>query len=804
MATVKPLVVQADGQVRQIADGDTIPSTTIPSGSTVTTTQTVPLFSRSRSTNQTIPAGGALRQIDLPDDFGTDADAPLTWNAANRRAVNLTGVPQRVRVIANMSWGAPALASGVQIRHLTLWDSATAAAPFATEQYPEDVLTGASNPGSFDFILTIPPGFAIGLGAAVTSTTQAGTITRAFLQAESCTTATVKGDQGLNGWTPILAVENDGERRVQRVIGWTGGTGTAPASGKYVGPNGFVDTAAEAADVRGASGQNLTEINDAQHGQRAGGNLHAVATADANGFMAASDFSKLAALPTAAELAAEQDAQDSAIAAKHGSTTVAVAFTPAAKDATQTISLTDAFSWPVGAFVNIPTDANTIYIAQVTSVLENNNRTVKVFQRGGTAEIPAGTIVTFGDGGFGNAVGYIHRDESTTATPTTMHSAAQISVTPANGNTGINAQTALQQTLNTSATPQAKGGNISTVAGFSGQARSSSAARQISTLAVFGINQFTHGIGSASDSFLHARYSNQFYPITEAGRTVTFSASGFTPTQAQILSLFSMLGESGNNAQGVVVPAGATLEVTIDAQDITAHGTTAAHLYASFISVGLSGSVTFEASSDGITYGTPVDFDLANLLPTPTASYLLIGRSAGLPRFSRVTFTATTEIRAQVVGATSHAAPHWRNLLARSGGTHYAPLAHSNLATADKLNTFQDLVVTRTSYGNIANTAEYAVRQHNTAGTLTGTGLTIRNATSAIALQPRTVATLPNTGNTANDTLECTNCRMAIFDPATGVWTFQAAGQGSGDKVTWKTISGVTGWFTSQGVLAQA
>lgn len=801
MATVKPLVVTEEGQIRQIADGDTIPPATIPSGSMVTTTQTVPLFSRSHSPNQTVPAGGAIAQIDLNQDFGTTPDSGFVWNATGRRAVNTSGVTQQVRIVANASWADPAVATGTQTRYITIWDAPTGGTP-VVEAFTEESSAGASNTGSMAIILNIPPNFAVGVGASVSSTIQAGTITRAFLQIESCTTETVKGDQGFNGWTQIPAVENDGERRVHRVVGWTGGTGTAPTTGKYVGPNGFVDTAAEATDVRGASGQDLTEINDTQHGQRAGGNLHEVATADANGFMAASDFSKLADLPTAGELATSQAAQDSAIAAKHGSSTLAAAFTPAAKDASQTISIVDAFSYPVGAFVNIPTDANTVYIAQVTAVLENNQRTVKVFQQGRTAEIPAGTIVTFGDGGFANAAQVVSVGGKTGLVP--FQTATETPVTPANGNTGTNAQTALAQTINTSAQAQTKPGSISTVAGFAGQARSSSAARQISTLAAFGINQFTNNIGAASDSFLHARYSNQFYPITEAGRTVTFSASGFAPTQAQILSLFSMLSESGTNAQGVVVPAGATLAVTIDAPDATAHGTTAAHLYASFISVGLSGSVTFETSSDGITYGTPVVFDLATLLPTPTASYLLIGRSTGLPRFSRVTFAATTEIRAQVIGATSHAAPHWRNLLAKNGGTHYAPINHSNLATADTLNGFQDLGVNRTTYGNLANTADYAVRQHNTAGTLTGTGLTIRNATSALALQARTVATLPNTGNVIGDTLECMNCRMAIFAPDTGIWTFQGAGQGTGDKVTWKTISGVTGWFTSQGAQAQS
>ena len=41
------------------------------------------------------------------------------------------------------------------------------------------------------------------------------------------------------GWTPQLAVVNDGDRRVLQVSGWVGGTGTQPAVGQYVGPAGW-------------------------------------------------------------------------------------------------------------------------------------------------------------------------------------------------------------------------------------------------------------------------------------------------------------------------------------------------------------------------------------------------------------------------------------------------------------------------------------------------------------------------------------------------------------------------------------
>lgn len=79
------------------------------------------------------------------------------------------------------------------------------------------------------------------------------------------------GPQGNAAWSPIYANVADGTRRVQRLVDWTGGQGTKPATGKYLGPAGLVDTAAEATDIRGASGpgtgdmqaeNNLADLTD--------------------------------------------------------------------------------------------------------------------------------------------------------------------------------------------------------------------------------------------------------------------------------------------------------------------------------------------------------------------------------------------------------------------------------------------------------------------------------------------------------------------------------------------------------------
>lgn len=64
------------------------------------------------------------------------------------------------------------------------------------------------------------------------------------------------GTTGFNGWSPILAIVIDGERRVQKLSDWTGGTGVKPTAyiGQYIGQNGFVADIAQAVDIRGGVG----------------------------------------------------------------------------------------------------------------------------------------------------------------------------------------------------------------------------------------------------------------------------------------------------------------------------------------------------------------------------------------------------------------------------------------------------------------------------------------------------------------------------------------------------------------------
>lgn len=70
-----------------------------------------------------------------------------------------------------------------------------------------------------------------------------------------------KGDTGGNGWTPVFAVVADGERSVQQVVDWTGGTGTKPATGQYVGPSGLVPAIGDAVNIRGAPGSGTGDVN---------------------------------------------------------------------------------------------------------------------------------------------------------------------------------------------------------------------------------------------------------------------------------------------------------------------------------------------------------------------------------------------------------------------------------------------------------------------------------------------------------------------------------------------------------------
>lgn len=62
------------------------------------------------------------------------------------------------------------------------------------------------------------------------------------------------GIPGDKGWSPVLAVVSDGERRVYQITDWVGGLGQKPEAGKYVGASGLVSSISSAVDIRGVTG----------------------------------------------------------------------------------------------------------------------------------------------------------------------------------------------------------------------------------------------------------------------------------------------------------------------------------------------------------------------------------------------------------------------------------------------------------------------------------------------------------------------------------------------------------------------
>lgn len=70
---------------------------------------------------------------------------------------------------------------------------------------------------------------------------------------------TIGGDPG---WSPVFAVVSDGTRRVLQVVDWTGGEGTKPSVGLYVGATGLTADIAQAVDIRGPIGPGAGDSGD--------------------------------------------------------------------------------------------------------------------------------------------------------------------------------------------------------------------------------------------------------------------------------------------------------------------------------------------------------------------------------------------------------------------------------------------------------------------------------------------------------------------------------------------------------------
>lgn len=67
--------------------------------------------------------------------------------------------------------------------------------------------------------------------------------------------------QGDAGWSPLLAVATDGNRRVLQIVDWVGGEGAKPGVG-YIGATGVVASIANGVDIRGPQGTSGSGMGD--------------------------------------------------------------------------------------------------------------------------------------------------------------------------------------------------------------------------------------------------------------------------------------------------------------------------------------------------------------------------------------------------------------------------------------------------------------------------------------------------------------------------------------------------------------
>jgi len=60
---------------------------------------------------------------------------------------------------------------------------------------------------------------------------------------------------GNAGWSPVVSLISDGNRRVLQVSDWVGGSGSPPAIGGYIGSSGLVSSIVDAINIRGEKGE---------------------------------------------------------------------------------------------------------------------------------------------------------------------------------------------------------------------------------------------------------------------------------------------------------------------------------------------------------------------------------------------------------------------------------------------------------------------------------------------------------------------------------------------------------------------
>lgn len=71
-----------------------------------------------------------------------------------------------------------------------------------------------------------------------------------------------QGGVGSNGWTPIIAIITDSQRRVLKVVDWADGPGDKPDINVYITATGYSTVLANAVDIRGPVGSASSSIED--------------------------------------------------------------------------------------------------------------------------------------------------------------------------------------------------------------------------------------------------------------------------------------------------------------------------------------------------------------------------------------------------------------------------------------------------------------------------------------------------------------------------------------------------------------
>ncbi len=206
---------------------------------------------------------------------GNQATVTFAENQATVTAIGGVGPPGPVNVItigdvetletgeeatASLAGAAPAQVLNLGLPKGNTGTAATVTVGTVTTRAPGAgatvVNSGTSGAAVLDF--GIPAGAAATVAVGTVTTGAAGSsaaVTNAGTTAAATFNFTIpRGDKGEKGWTPKLAAEADGARRVHRVVDWFGGEGTKPATGDYVGATGLVSAIGDAVDIRGPAG----------------------------------------------------------------------------------------------------------------------------------------------------------------------------------------------------------------------------------------------------------------------------------------------------------------------------------------------------------------------------------------------------------------------------------------------------------------------------------------------------------------------------------------------------------------------